>query len=90
MGLTHGTITGLQLASAPSQDESLDRGGSRKGLDSTFFKTLKWWWSSLLGNEKCVMMLSLQERSASGSRKLIVTWIKKYESKQHLQEIVTA
>lgn len=66
-----------------------DCGGSGKGLESTIFKTLKWCWSSLLGNEKCVMMFSLQKRSASAGRKLTVSWIKKYESKQRIQEIVT-
>lgn len=35
------------------------------------------------------MLLSLQEKSASAGRKLIVSCIKKYVSKQHIQEIVT-
>lgn len=76
-------------ASAPSHDDSPACGGRGKGLYSTLFKTLKWCWSSLLGNEKCVMLLSLQEKSASAGRKLIVSCIKKYMSKQHIQEIVT-
>lgn len=64
-------------------------GASRRGLDSTFFQTLQWCWSSLLGNEKCVLMLSLQEKSARTGRKLMTCWRKKYMSKQHIQEIIT-
>ena len=67
-------------------------GASGRGLDSTLFQTLQWCLSSLLGNEKCMLMLSLQEKSASTGRKLIVYWRKKihvqttYSGNYHRQE----
>lgn len=35
-------------------------GAKGRGINSTLLQTLQWCWSSLLGNEKCILVFSLQ------------------------------